>query len=1458
MHSGLNNCVPLNANQTLYGDEDSDSDDDVIDVLSADHCTGEHSYTMQMPSSMVQQVRKAAQRKAVEECPDLSSELQSAYRLVQHLTSPACHKYSAPFITAFDTEQKEYKSYEKVIKTPVWFNKVTEKLKGNSYMSITEVVRDIRLILENCYRFFGPSHSFSKRAMKLETVLEQKLALLPRELREKTSIEATTLDGMDSLTPKGRRARLLRPSTEMSALMTIVKSENAARAREERVKQREERRFEKEVAHQVASDWDRDTFQEELPKIASLWDFPQVCQFLALAQEILNLPEMSMCEAERMFVMPQQSVLLSTVMTCLLVSPHHRSRVSQKGPMPYRIWQDRLNTRLGLWYKTYHSHPQQPTKVLDVYGVEPQFFHVLGETNPLEGKAFHDLEVGQRVCLVKALCDYKLQHHKMVQDHFADQDADGMRERELGEDAEGNSYLYFPCLSERDVRIYRRGKIAPITYCFTLPKKAPPKAPKQPPPLKKGKRKLRGKSAAAEPTPSKVKAREVMITPASSKRPSRLRQVIKPVQRHSYDTPASPPEARRESTPEPEHVEEEDNNENAAEEDVQEEPAPENTSTEVPEPSFEMVVNSVEQLRALIASLEKKEEDAVVATRSRGKQEEKPSPAARLQEKLVGRLRALLSELEPQEARFQQTEATVRLKLYKEWHAFANRTEDQEGSQHEDAWNAWTVHYKDEDNGVSEDSDEDSMAEDGYKEEAPISESAADTPEPVELDENSTVRVLRKRKIIVPNGLLEATGTGDHRNLEVGDFKDEDEEEEEEQQHPMAPIKTYSGRTPCYQPREAAVKPKESEPETCAPPALPANTAVQEVKVIAQSEPEPVLQQEAEVQLSENSQTEITMQEATSCEPIEATVQEGGAPTDTALMPQAEKKTYSRQRSMKINALLRARAISTVAKNQVIKVNSTSPANAVQRVVRHVSGGPKQTIARLVSSSNVTQVKKPDQGKVLHGASRNVHAAPLQNNSTKIKLVPTMDAKGENVFLRVEYSKATTTHQTPRIAAVRPVPPEEPPKKFCGTTPLKYGISSRAMASTAAESYLMKRKQENECPKPAILKSRCNPQQNAGRTFHLPWFKKNGIAVTTAVREVQKCHDKGQKKFFRSKNVGITFSQASPCNPAPQKLTHVVIQRRNAGQGPHTQPQDHVSQCSVTDYKSTAEPDGNVQHVVAQPVLSEQLQDSALQDSADDAATGQESTVQSLFEQNAVAQQDMLDHNVTVQQSIIDQNLLAQQCAIDQDTSLQQSVGENSIFQQGLPQQVGPLPQQVLCSQSDAFLNQNAVMPLQDYSLSGLSDNVIISQNNGSQVMYILPEAQTNSMLINSMASVQPRQTLLHQQQPTIVDPSTFLNIPQPTETPMTISQPSPIEQVHQMPQVDMNSYAMQSPPIAAKEHILQQALESCLIGTGPEMGQDAAMNVLQQVPEPVPQQQQAPVFLLTNDGRLIQIVHSS
>lgn len=57
---------------------------------------------------------------------------------------------------------------------------VREKFDDRVYQTITEFVADFRLMLENCYRFNGPDHLVSRRGQRLETVLEQKLALLSR------------------------------------------------------------------------------------------------------------------------------------------------------------------------------------------------------------------------------------------------------------------------------------------------------------------------------------------------------------------------------------------------------------------------------------------------------------------------------------------------------------------------------------------------------------------------------------------------------------------------------------------------------------------------------------------------------------------------------------------------------------------------------------------------------------------------------------------------------------------------------------------------------------------------------------------------------------------------------------------------------------------------------------------------------------------------------------------------------------------------------------------------------------------------------------------------------------------------------------------------------------------------------------------------------------------------------
>lgn len=57
---------------------------------------------------------------------------------------------------------------------------VSEKFNQSEYNSVTEVVADVRQMIENCYRYNGTEAFVSKQAYKLEVILEQKLVLLSR------------------------------------------------------------------------------------------------------------------------------------------------------------------------------------------------------------------------------------------------------------------------------------------------------------------------------------------------------------------------------------------------------------------------------------------------------------------------------------------------------------------------------------------------------------------------------------------------------------------------------------------------------------------------------------------------------------------------------------------------------------------------------------------------------------------------------------------------------------------------------------------------------------------------------------------------------------------------------------------------------------------------------------------------------------------------------------------------------------------------------------------------------------------------------------------------------------------------------------------------------------------------------------------------------------------------------
>jgi hypothetical protein len=56
---------------------------------------------------------------------------------------------------------------------------VQRKFADGEYTKISEFVTDVKCLLLNCYTYFGPDDDHTKKALKVEQVLEQKLALLP-------------------------------------------------------------------------------------------------------------------------------------------------------------------------------------------------------------------------------------------------------------------------------------------------------------------------------------------------------------------------------------------------------------------------------------------------------------------------------------------------------------------------------------------------------------------------------------------------------------------------------------------------------------------------------------------------------------------------------------------------------------------------------------------------------------------------------------------------------------------------------------------------------------------------------------------------------------------------------------------------------------------------------------------------------------------------------------------------------------------------------------------------------------------------------------------------------------------------------------------------------------------------------------------------------------------------------
>ncbi|KAK2513892.1 Kiaa2026 [Columba guinea] len=410
----------------------------------------------------------------------LNPELQQGYRILREFLLEKYRPLTAPFLKpladqASVTEEgagclsgrNSSHSFQQ-LPAEMWLLKMEEKFSSGQYTGIEDFVGDFRLMLETCYRLHGVDHWLSKQAQKLEMMLEQKLALLSRHLREKTSIAVTSRGCYGLEDEKGiacistrRRSmprNLIGLSTGLfeSVMVQVLRQEEQLKAKEEKRLREQERKEAEEASQKEIEEWEKSLLAQAAPtRMETMWEIPAIGHFLCLAQQILNLPEIVFYELERCLLMPQCNAFLSKIMTSLLSPPHRRSTLHRRPTLSYRTWEAALRRKVQHWY-TVVGQTDNPNSSAEKLGLCPQFFKVLGEVSPLEKKPFHELPFYQKVWLLKGLCDFVYETQKDVQDAVLGQPIHECREVILGYDYLENAYVHFPQFCGADVRIYKQ------------------------------------------------------------------------------------------------------------------------------------------------------------------------------------------------------------------------------------------------------------------------------------------------------------------------------------------------------------------------------------------------------------------------------------------------------------------------------------------------------------------------------------------------------------------------------------------------------------------------------------------------------------------------------------------------------------------------------------------------------------------------------------------------------------------------------------------------------------------------------------------------------------------------------------------------------------------------------------------------------------------------------------------
>ncbi|KAM8827742.1 putative bromodomain-containing protein 10 isoform 1-T4 [Spinachia spinachia] len=415
---------------------------------------------------------------------DMNYEVQQAYRIFKGFLSDKHKGITSPFLHPICHQEAQHGIGgvcglgQAQLMQSMCLRRMEEKFMNQQYDSITEFVADFRLMLENSYRYHGVDHWTSKQAQKLEIMLEQKLTLLSRTLREKTTLTVTSKGRFGAEEERGSGGTSTRRRLAPRSLTTItvgghesimvqaLRLEEQQRTKEEKRQRELEKKEAEEMSAKEVEEWEQTLLSQASPHtVDTLWELPAIGHFLCLAQTSLNLPEIVFFDLERCLLMPRCSLLLSKIMSSLLSPSQRRATLHRRPVLLYRRWESELRQRVMGWYRAVGAAHDQPGRA-EQLGLCHQFFRTLGEASPLEEKPFHLLPFYQRVWLLKGLCDHVYQTQKYVQDALLAQPIHECRESILGYDGTENCYIHFPHFCGADLRIYCQSPGSPPVFPF--------------------------------------------------------------------------------------------------------------------------------------------------------------------------------------------------------------------------------------------------------------------------------------------------------------------------------------------------------------------------------------------------------------------------------------------------------------------------------------------------------------------------------------------------------------------------------------------------------------------------------------------------------------------------------------------------------------------------------------------------------------------------------------------------------------------------------------------------------------------------------------------------------------------------------------------------------------------------------------------------------------------------------